>query len=429
MSGSSAGLPAGSLCDVLVVGGGPAGAATAAFLAGAGVQVTLLDRARFPRPKPCAEFLSPQSARLLDSLGVLPAVAGRAAQLVGMQVRPSRGATIVGEYAAVRRFRPASPHGFALPRRELDELLLRRAAALGAHVIEGERVLDLVCNGSAVCGVRSLGSDGVECVRRSRLVVGADGLRSIVARRAGLARTLRWPARLALVTHYSDVAGVGAHGEMLVEEDGYLGLAAIGGGLVNVALVVDAARGRAMRGAAADFLTQWIARHPAIAARFQLARRRTPVLATGPFASRATRSWTHGLALVGDAADFFDPFTGEGIYSALLGAEALAQYARRALAGDAQALQSYDRWRRREFSGKWRLERIVALAVSHPRLMAIAARGFSRRPELAHLLVGVTGDFVPAREVLRPGYVLGLLGAALGKLRDDPLLQRLTSPA
>jgi flavin-dependent dehydrogenase len=234
------------------------------------------------------------------------------------------------------------------------------------------------------------------------------------------------------VAHYraGSIAGAGQRGEMLVERDGYLGIAAIGGGMVNVSLVVEQAEVPALRekGQADDVIDRWIGRHAHIAARFARASRFAPVLVTGPFASRARRAWLPegGLALVGDAADFFDPFTGEGMYSALLGGEALSHYARRVLRDhDTGPLQEYDRWRHAEFAAKWRVEEVIAMAVARPWLLERAARAFATRPDMAHLLVGVTGDFVPAREVLRPSYIAQLLIAAFS--RPSPVLSHATS--
>jgi flavin-dependent dehydrogenase len=336
-----------------------------------------------------------------------------------MEVRAPSGMKIVGDFGAVPQFRPYYPRGLAIPRLVLDDILLQGARSAGVQVLESERVTDLLHDaGGRVCGVRALGADGRERTLRARLVIGADGLRSVVARRAKLAHRSRWPRRVAFVSHFRGVMGVGPRGEMLVEHDGYMGIAAVGGGSINVSLVLEQSffakhysRDAAGDGGA-DVMRQWIDRHPHIAARFTAAERVAPVQATGPFASRARRAWSPGVALVGDAADFFDPFTGEGMYSALLGAEALAHHVPRALGGADSALQEYDRWRRSELSAKWRVEWLIAIAVAQPWWMERAARAFARRPDLGHLLVGVTGDFVPAREVLRAGYVAQLILAA-----------------
>jgi len=414
--------------QVLVVGAGPAGAATAWALARLGVDVLLLDRARFPRDKPCGEYLSPQASRILADMGALAAVeAAGAAQLAGMVVRAPNGAEIRGEFAAGHGFRGFRDRGLALRRHALDAILLDAARAAGARVEEGARVVDVEREGRRVTGViaTSAGATGGARLYRAPLVVGADGLRSVVARRLGLAHHARWPRRVALVAHYRGVGGVGDCGEMHVERDGYVGIADVGHGETNVAVVVPASRVRALRRAHVSpevFAADWIARRPQLAPRFAAAERVTAVRATGPFAARARRGWAPGAALVGDAADFFDPFTGEGIYAALRGGELLAPFAYEACAAPSgaadRALRAYDDTRRREFGGKWMVERLIGAAVASPLLMNHAARTLSRRRDMADLLVGVAGDFVPPSEVLRAGYVLGLLaGPLLGERR------------
>ena len=138
------------------------------------------------------------------------------------------------------------------------------------------------------------------------------------------------------------------------------------------------------------------------------------VSAIGPFASHARRAQhaPGGALLVGDAADFFDPFTGEGIYAALRGGELAADTIVRVLGGsDAEAtdaLRAYDDARRREFGGKWWVERLVGIGVASSAIANRAVRTLAARKDMADLLVGVTGDFIPAHHVLRPGYLARL---------------------
>jgi flavin-dependent dehydrogenase len=262
--------------------------------------------------------------------------------------------------------------------------------------------------------VRVLDPDGASRTIASRLVIGADGLRSVVGRRLALTRRRRWPKRLALVAHYEGFGEVTAWGEMHVERDvGYVGIAAVDAGLTNVAMVVPARFASLVGADRTAFFERWLRERPQLAPRVRDARRVSPVLATGPFASHVRRAWAPGAALVGDAADFFDPFTGEGIYAALRGGELLAPFAMASLGAATSraaddALAAYEQARRAEFRGKWIVERLISSAVGFAPAINRFARALEARKDMADLLVGVTGDFVPAREVLRASYLLDL---------------------
>ena len=401
---------------VIVVGGGPAGSSTAWHLVRAGAEVLVLDRARFPRDKPCAEYLSPEGSRILAAMGVLETCERAGAQqLTGMAIRAPGGARAQGSFLSQHGFRGFRDRGLALRRTVLDAILLDAARTAGATVIEGEQVTDLVRDArGVVTGVRTLDDAGRRRERRASLVVGADGLRSVIGRRLALTRYARVPRRLAFVTHYRGVDGMTSLGEMHVERDGYAGLASVDGGLTNVAVVAPVSRARAAKGRANDFVAEWIAKRLHLAPRFARAERVSDVRVTGPFAQRARRAWAPGAALVGDAADFFDPFTGEGIYAALRGGELLAPFVLEAIAAASvdranAALAAYDAARHLAFAGKWQVERLVALAVGSPLIMDRVIARLARRPALTDLIVGVAGDFVPPRSVLSLSFLARLL--------------------
>jgi flavin-dependent dehydrogenase len=328
-----------------------------------------------------------------------------------MRVSAPNGEVADGEFASNHGFKGFRDTGLAIRRTILDEIVLRGAEAVGARVEESTRVTDLIRDGGGrVTGVSVMRGDGELQSLRARYVVGADGLRSVVGRRLELVRTSRiWPRRIAFVAHYRNVAGVSDIGELHVDYGGYFGLVDVGGGKINVAVVVAQSRAQQLGDDKTGFFERWITSRAHLAGRFAGAERITPVRATGPFATVSRRPWAPGAALVGDAADFFDPFTGEGIYSALRGGELLAPYLIEALArgekDEKLVLSGYDRARKREFGGKWKLERIVGMAIAYPWFLNNAAKMLSRRKDLADLLVGVAGDFIPARLVLSPRFL------------------------
>ena len=405
--------------QVIVVGGGPAGASAAWHCAQHGLSVCLLDRARFPRAKPCAEYVSPEGSRILDRMGALQTLEhGAATYLTGMVVHAPAGGRIHGEFVARHGYKAFRDRGLGIRREYFDALLLERAQAAGVTVLQGHRVTQLQRDAHGVVnGVEVITDIGPQLLHAS-LVIGADGLNSVVANRAGLAHRARFPRRVAYVAHYRDVAHMGTLGEMHVTTDGYVGLAQVGTGagesLTNVALVLPTSTARADRRSPDDTLATWLASHRSLVERFAHAERVTPVRAVGPFASRARRAWAPGVLLTGDAADFLDPFTGEGIYAALAGGELVAAIARAVV--DAphanaarKAMAAYESARRQAFGGKWRLERLIALAVAWPPLLNHAARVLSRDRDLADLLIGATGDFVPPSAVLTPRTLMRFL--------------------
>jgi len=393
--------------DVIVVGGGPAGSAAAAMLKQRGHDVLLFDEARFPRDKICGESVSPEAWRLLAELGADGAVRALSPHpLRGMAVTAPDGTCFRGDY------RGASCPGFAVRREQLDRILLDRAREAGVEVREGLRATGLLQRAGVVEGVTTVNGSGPEATR-ARLVIGADGRRSVVARRLGLLREHRRLRKFAVRGYWEGMQGLEERGEMHGGGGGYCGVAPLSPTRANVTFVLDRREMSEAGGALESFYRRTLRRWPRIAERLARASLLSPPKAIGPLALEASRVSAPGTLLVGDAAGFYDPFTGEGITLALRSAELAAEVADRCLrSASARAfrvLPDYDRVRHAATRHKFRFNRLLQVVVGRPWLANAAVRRLARRPDLADRMVSIAGDFVPARTALGPGFLLDLL--------------------
>ena len=389
--------------DAIVVGGGPAGSATAILLGERGWSVLLLDKAAFPRPKICGEYLSPESARILDRLGVLKDVDAAAQPIAGMRIVAPDGRRLEGRYPARGPWPGYRGHGLAILRETLDRLLFERARVLSLDARDRHRVTALRRTGGAVVGVSYEDADGHPREAAARLVVGADGRASVVAHALGLVRPHRL-RRMALIQHVRGLADLGDLGEIYVDPPDYAILNPVAPGLVNLGLVVPHAHARAFRGRLETFFDARLKQLRHLAPRLEGLRAAGPLRAMGPLAYRVDDPTADGVALVGDAGGFYDPFTGEGLYTALRSAEMLAEVAHAALRAGrctAVALRPYLRARRDAFRGKARLTRGLQALIARRRAANLAARLLVARPALLATMMGVLGDFVPPGALLR----------------------------
>jgi menaquinone-9 beta-reductase len=405
--------------DTAVIGAGPAGSTVATRLARGGLTVLLCDAARFPRHKICGEYVPPAAIRSFSALGVLAEVQALGPRrLAGMTVISPDGTEVAGTYG------DPSLRGFSLRRFDLDRVLVRNAHKSGATLAEGWRLGDLRRGRDGLHDLLLVADEparrGVERRRvrvRARSIVGADGRNSLVARRLGLWRRDPTHRKWALMAYVRDVETPEDRGEMIITPYGYCGLNPLPDGLANVCLVIDRhGRAGALPGAPglAAFFRDHLEAHRLTRRRMARARIAGGPWAIGPMACRATSGVAEGALLVGDAAGFFDPFTGEGIAMALRGGEMAAAVLLEAFArGDLtrRALEPYERGRRSAFGARLRLDRMLQAIVSRPRLADWVARKLRRDQRLADLVARVAGDVADAAEVLHPRFLARLLRA------------------
>ena len=371
--------------DVIVVGGGPAGAVTAWALARRGLRVTVLERARFPRAKVCGDFVEPRGLRIFEAMGCLeglhatsPLPITNVAIFVESQAR-YRGA--IPFYGAAHGL---PPHGFIVPRHELDTLLLAAARRAGADVREGCAVDGVARDGRTMAV--SVRGGSRRSVLRAFVIVGADGTHSAVARSAGL---LRDDPRYIAVSQRAYAEGIRAEtGEAAFFFDrdlfpGYGWMFPLSSGRANVGVGI-LAETRARHDVRVprlfeSFLERLRRAHPGCAG---LRLSGKPLGGIVKTYGGAGPNYFDGGLLVGDAGSFVDPITGEGITPAAESALIAALVVERAVAegrADAAFLSRFERDFRAYFDPAMQYLDLCAAAMRNVHMrefwLAAAARG------------------------------------------------------
>ena len=378
--------------DVVIAGGGPAGAFAALLLARAGATVRVFERSRFPRHKLCGDTLNPGALALLARHVNITALVARSDDIHGMLITGPGGVAVRGVYGG-------GLAGRAVTRSVFDEWLLREAAAAGAQVEEGVGVKAAHEAGGRVAGVMVAREGGDATVHAARMVIAADGRRSTIAFGRGLAHQPARPRRWAIGTYFGGVTGGGPVaeklGEMHVRKGHYIGVAPVPGGLTNVCVVMPHAAGDPPFGSSLDLIRARLNADPGLRERFADARPEGEPVVLGPMAVDAHAAGEPGLLLAGDAAGFIDPMTGDGLRLALAGAELAASVALEVLAGKLPVEQAHlalaDR-RRRAFATKWRFNRTLRSLVTSPNGVVAAAAAARLAPSMFAAIIRYAGD-------------------------------------
>jgi flavin-dependent dehydrogenase len=428
--------------DVLVVGGGPAGSATAALLAQSGLAVTLCDRERFPRFH-VGESLLPQSAPLLRRLGVWEQLLGAAFQRkwgAHFLFEPEgSGSNVVFARGLDRR----NPMSFQVRRAEFDHLLLRNAAARGVEVREGVTVEEVRFDGERAVGARVLDAAGVRAELAARVVIDATGRDAFLGGQLGLRE--RDPAlrQIAMFSHYRGARmGLGRDGGDILVVGGPVGWywmipldeQTTSVGVVYPGRIAAERRGRSLD----DFFADLVSRSPEVRSRLAGAERTEPVHPLADFSYRLRRFAGDGWATVGDAACFLDPVFSSGVHVALSTGVRVADDVARALRRkgrlDAADLASYERWARRgldhfrRYILGWYTPEFVEVFTGRPPLellragvsTALAGRAFSRGLG-QRLLEGVFFSLVAVeRRRIRSGRLAAPTAPAVDWVGDGP---------
>ena len=313
-----------SSADVVVVGAGPAGSSAAYWLASAGLDVAVLEKAAFPREKVCGDGLTPRGVRALEDMGVDTSPAAGWVRHKGLRVHGG-GQVVEVDWPHLEHW-PA--YSLVRRRSELDALLAGHAQTAGARLRTGVTVTDpLLDEAGRVVGVHAqTGPDKQPGTWRARLVVSAEGLSGRLAKSLGLVRREDRPLGIAVrryvrtrrtVDDYLDISfDLSADGPTRASMPGYGWVFGMGDGTANVGFgLLDTRRGDG--GDHREVLRQWLDTFPA-EDHLDEEHAVTPLRGAGlPMALHRRPAYSRGLLLAGDSAGTVNPFNGEGISYAM----------------------------------------------------------------------------------------------------------------
>jgi len=383
-----------STCDVLVMGGGPAGSTAAILLAGKGCRVVLLEKARHPRFH-IGESLLPANMPLFERLGVADRV-----RAIGME---KWGAEFTSpwdgrhqEFKFSEAWDKTLPLAYHVRRSEFDEILIRRAAEAGAVVVEGCRVREVeLSEGAAGARVQAVHDDGRVEGWDARYVVDATGRDAFMANRLAMKRRNKLHNSAALYAHFRGARRESGRREGNIGiywfDHGWFWFIPLADGSTSVGAVVWPSYMKSRKTDVREFFLSTIALCPPLAGRLSDATLVSEVEATGNYSYSSTRTHGDNYLLVGDAFAFVDPVFSSGVMLAMTGAEAAAEaidVCRRHPERASRAMKRYDRFARhgpKQFS--WFIYRVTNPAM---RELFLGPRNVLRMKEA--LLSVLAGD-------------------------------------
>jgi geranylgeranyl reductase family protein len=397
--------------DVVIVGAGPAGSVAAFFLAQAGVDVTLVEQATFPRDKICGDGISPRSVTVMAKMGLLDWAEARFPK---QHVRLGAPNGAVVEVDEAFGDPPHDHAGFVIPRTIFDHALVKRAVEVGARLVEGTRAVGM--EQLAPDRVRVLGEcDGETVGFEASLVIAADGGLSSFTRRQGLVPE---PADLVASRQYfegiadEDPGLLEIHWEPTVLP-GYGWIFHLGEGRANVGIGLYADAVRKDHVNLNELLRTFVANNPYARRVLSQAQPAGPIRGF-PLRSNAHKvtPYADNLIVIGEAAGCVNPPSGEGIGPSMLGAELAVPHVRQALetgAFAAQDLAAYGRDFHAIYDPIHRSGRVAQKFLQYPWLISRMVESARRDRDLARLLSNLLRGVAPSQDLFKPKVAFSLL--------------------
>ena len=390
-------------CDVLVVGGGPAGSTIAALLAQKNRHVVILEKEHFPRFH-IGESLLPLNLPLFDRLGISDAV-----HRIGVY-KP--GAELISdEHNAATTFRFADNpylsvgHSYQVSRSEFDKLLLDNSRRLGAEVIEGARVTGVSLDDGKSPSVTALDADGAATEWSARFLVDASGRDTLLTSKLGLKRINKQNNTAAVFGHFRDVPRRPGDKEGMITvylfEHGWFWMIPLPDEVMSVGVVGTQGFFKARKANLDTLFASAVAATPSLAAHMRNAKPIGPLTACADYSYDSLSYVGENHILVGDAAAFIDPLFSSGVMMAMSSAAFGATVVEGLLDGRAsrqRLVRDYERKIRHSLKSlSWLIYRI-----NSPLLRDIFMSSFDLFNTRHELITILAGDFYERRSWLSP---------------------------
>ncbi len=318
-------------CDVLIIGGGPAGATAATILAEKGRKVVLLEKDHHPRFH-IGESLLPLNLRLFDRLGIRDAVAAIGVHKPGARfVSDEHGKHVEFDFADGPN--PDYPYSYQVRRDDFDALLFNRARQAGAVAEEGVRVQDVVLDGRAGHRISARDAAGRERCWVARYVIDASGRDTFLAARMQSKRRYTHHNSAALYGHFRGIASFGdaatQDGNITIHlfSEGWIWTIPLRDGVMSIGIVSNPQFFKRRIGSFEDYFRATLASVPSMVRRMDSAELISPVTPTGNFSYQSRVMHGDGWLMAGDSYAFIDPVFSSGVLLAMASAELGAEAA------------------------------------------------------------------------------------------------------
>ena len=403
----------------LIIGAGPAGCSTSAFLSKASIPHVIADKAVFPRDKVCGDAISGKSIYVIRNasqewLDELYAAETEVCPAAGIMFVAPNGRSLP---VSLGKDKTGHPPGFTTTRLFFDDFLFRKINPEYARVYAGVTIQSIYRDDNGWL-VDIATADGPARIH-AKMLVAADGDKSIVRKSIGLREALSKTSSVGLRAYYNNVRGLAVDGTIELHFlpellPGYLWIFPLPNGRANVGVGMPSDDVRRKKLNLRTLMQEAITTNPTLKDRFAAAGLEGKILGWGlPMGLERASLSGDGYLLTGDAARLIDPFTGEGIGNALYSGMRAAKAIEACIAADDYSgvflMNAYDAPVYNRLWGELRTSAVLQRLSRYPRLFNFVINKANRSPTLKSTISGMFTDLDLRKKLRKPSFYLKML--------------------